>query len=104
MHHHAGRLVDNGQIVVFVDDVERNLLRKGAQTRRVGCSGDRDFFPALQPQRCAGRAPADQHLAFGDQLLNSGATHLRQLRDQILIKALARLVRGGSESDRKRKH
>src|SRR5882672_8536490 len=34
VHHHAGGLVDDGQIVVFVDNVEWNFLRESAQRRR----------------------------------------------------------------------
>jgi hypothetical protein len=31
VHHHACRLVDDRQIVVLINDVERNLFRDGAQ-------------------------------------------------------------------------
>ncbi len=26
VNHHAGRLVDHGEVVIFVDDIERNIL------------------------------------------------------------------------------
>ena len=34
MYHHAGRLIHNQQIVVFVDDIEGDLLRHNVATRR----------------------------------------------------------------------
>ncbi len=34
--HHSRRLVDDREVGVFIDDVERNVLRDGAQRRRQG--------------------------------------------------------------------
>src|SRR5882757_11113188 len=88
MHHHAGGFVDDGEIVVFIHDVERNLLRKGAQWRSLRRAADRNLFPAFQPQRRACSTSSNQHLALCDQLLNTRTTNIRQFRYQILVQPL----------------
>lgn len=104
VHHHARRLVDYRQIAVFVDNIERDLLRNGAQWRRLGRPGDGDPLAAAQPQRRFGGRVIDQHFPLLDQLLNARARDFRQLRRQVLVKPLARVVRGNSKSEGKVEH
>jgi len=40
MHHHARGLVDDGEVVVFIDDVERNFFGNSAQRSGVRRAGD----------------------------------------------------------------
>ena len=54
MNHHSGGLVDDGEVVVFVDDVERDIFGDGAQRgtrapepRTLMCSPPRSFREAL---------------------------------------------------------
>ena len=70
MHHHPGGLVNDREIVVFVNDIERNLLGNVA---REGAALSASGF-----LRCARRPAAsatvwrivlDQNLFFGDELL-----------------------------------
>ncbi len=77
MHHHARGLVDDRQVIVLVDDVERNFFWDGAQRWSVWRPGDRDLLVAiaLQSQRRLGRRPVHQHLACLNELLNPGAAH-----------------------------
>ena len=51
VHHHAGRLVDDGEVVVLVDDIERNIFGHGAQRRRRGIAEDGDGLAAFELQR-----------------------------------------------------
>ena len=46
MHHHARGLVDDGEVVVFIDDVERNFFGNSAQRSGVRRAGDRDLLIA----------------------------------------------------------
>ena len=50
VNHHSRGLVDHGEIVVFVDDVERNVFRDGAQRRRLRVAENRDLLAATQLQ------------------------------------------------------
>ena len=45
MHHHSCRLVDHGQVVILVNDVERNVFRHRPQWRQLTCSEDGDRSP-----------------------------------------------------------
>ena len=51
MHHHPGGLVDDGEVVVLEDDVERNVFGMGPQRRGVGVAEDGDLLSTLQRQR-----------------------------------------------------
>ena len=51
MHHHAGGLVDHGQVRVFIDHIERNLFRHGLERRGMRLAGDVDVLAAAQLER-----------------------------------------------------
>ena len=48
MHHHARRLVDDGQIAVLVNHIERNVFGHGPQRRRLHLADDFDVLAALE--------------------------------------------------------
>ena len=73
MHHHACGLVDDGEVVVFVNDVERNFFRHGAQRLSVRWPGDRNLLIAFQSQRGFRGGIVHQHFAFRDELLHARA-------------------------------
>ncbi len=95
--HHAGGLVDDGQVVVFVDDVEWNFFGDGAQRRALGCAEHGDALVAAQLQRRLGGFVIDQYFLLGDQLLHPGPAHI-QMRCQKLVEALAGVVRFDGEA------
>ena len=66
MNHHAGRLVDDRQIVVLVDHVERNLFGERTQRLRIERPEKGYVLVAAQTQRRLGRAVCDQYLPVGD--------------------------------------
>ena len=88
MHHQPGRLVDDQQVLVFVDDIQCNVL---GQPFALG------FLLGLQRQQRTGmyRVARTQHGAIHGQtpLLDPGAqARTRVLREQLrgdLVKALA---------------
>ena len=99
VHHHAGRLIDDGEVVVFVDDVERNIFGHGAQRRRRGVAHDGDGFAAFELERCFRWLAIDQRLLFLQQQLYAGATGVGDLRDEVLVEALASSVSGNGDGD-----
>ena len=71
MHHEPGRLVDDDEVVVLVDDGERDRL--ALRLRRRGRRHDeRDARPAcsLRPGS-SDRRPVDRHLAVADERLQA---------------------------------
>jgi hypothetical protein len=93
--HHPGGLVDDGEVIVFVADVERNFFGDGAERRTCGRTEDGDVLAAAELQRCFGGCVVDQDLLFRDELLDAGAANIVYLSDEELIEALACGV-GGS--------
>ena len=92
VHHHSRRFVDDCQIVVFVDDVECNLLGYGAQWRQNNLSGDCNLFISTQTIRSFLDSIIHQHLALRNKLLHASATGVFDLRGQKLVEAFAGIV------------
>jgi hypothetical protein len=93
--HHPGGLVNDGQVVVFVADVERNLFGDGAERRTCGRTEDSDVLAAAEFKGCLGGCVVDQDLLFGDELLDAGAADVVKMSDKKLIETAAGVV-GGS--------
>ena len=66
--HHARRLVDDDQILVLVDDRERQILGRGRRLDRLG-NLDRDLLSGLDRLVRLRRVSCDQHGALLDQPL-----------------------------------
>src|SRR5581483_7331588 len=67
MHHHAGRLVDDRDVGVLVEDGERKFLRRRFRRRR-GRKVDRYSLAGGDAQRGpAGRAAVERHAPLLDQ-------------------------------------
>jgi len=64
--HHACSFVDDGEVVVFIDNVQRNVLRHCPQWRLPYLSQHSDAFSAMQTKRGLGGNVVDQHLLFRD--------------------------------------
>ena len=73
MNHHAGRLVDDGEVVVFVDDVEWNLFGDGAQRSTLGRTQDGNAFVAPKLERRFGGSTVQENLFIADQFLHAGS-------------------------------
>ena len=73
MHHHAGRLVDHDQMLVLIEDGQRNVLsnRPGLNWRRLP---DDRFIPWTQLGAGLGGFAVDQHAALIDQTLDLRAS------------------------------
>jgi len=109
--HHAGGLVDDGEIVVFENDVEGDFFGDGAQGKRVGRSGDGDLFFAIafQTERGLGMRAVDQNFSTLDELLDAGAAdfcliEFGELEGQVLVEALSGRFGRGSERDGEVRH
>ncbi len=88
MDGHAGRLVDHDQLVVLVEDHERDVLGRG-----LGRLGRRnlqviDAGRGLGGGAC-GRDAVARHAPGGDQALDSRAGEVRRGGRQGLVEALA---------------
>jgi hypothetical protein len=95
--HHSGRLIDDGEVLIFVEDDERYVLGEGVERRRMRRAFDLDLFPALQFQLCLWRLTVDAYLTMFDQKLYARAADIRDCLRKILIKAETRSLRRGSK-------
>ena len=81
-----GRLVDRDDVLVFIDDVERNLL--GQQLilfdRR---DRDLDDLAGRDLECTAANLAIDQHVAIVDQTLEPGSAHVRDVRGNEFVEA-----------------
>src|SRR3984957_843810 len=106
MHHHARWLVNDGQIVVLVNDVESDVFGQRAQRWSMWRENHSDLFFAitLQSQRCFRSRIIHPYLALRDELLatrsgNLGVIHFRKLGGEILIEALSGGIRRRRQSE-----
>ncbi len=88
VHHHPCRLVDHGEVVVFVNDVQGNIFGDRVQRLRAGCSEDRDVLRPAQLQRRLGGLAIHLHAALLEHHLHARPAHPVQLRDQVLVQPL----------------
>ncbi len=89
VNHHSRRLVDYGQIVIFINDVERNLLGNSLERRALRLAQHADPLPAAQLQRGFCWRIVYQYLPFGNHFLNAGAADGIEARGEELIETLA---------------
>jgi hypothetical protein len=97
MNHHACRLVDDSEIFVFIDNVEGYVFGDGAQRRGLQGTRDIDAFVSTKFIRGFRELTVYRDFALGDQMLHTGTAHVRQLRHQELVKALARFFAGDQD-------
>jgi hypothetical protein len=92
VNHHAGGLVDDSEVGVFVEDVERDIFGDGSQWRPSCLGYDGYALPTSKFQGGSGRSLIHEHFLLGDELLDARAAHI-QTECQELIEALAGLFR-----------
>jgi len=86
--HHSGGLVDDGQIVVFKDDIERDIFGDGAERRALGHAEYGDTLAAAELQRGFGGNVVHENFLLGDERLDAGAADV-ETGGQELVEALA---------------
>ena len=86
MDDEAGRLVDRDQVFVLVEDRERDVLGLDGGLARLG-DVDRDLLARAHDVGPPGRASVDEHRAFGDELLDAGARHVRARQREKRVEA-----------------
>ncbi len=94
MHHHAGRLVDDQQVLVFVDDDQGQRLGTIGAAFGRGQQRHAQALAGAYPLRRAGDDDlVDTHLAATDQPLQIAARKLRSDQDERLVQPFAVLFR-----------
>ncbi len=97
VHGHAGGLVDDDQVGVLVEDVQRDILGLGLGGGGGGHTEQVEPRPGLG-RGIAERAAVQGQGALGHQGLQPSPRHLRQLGRQHLVQALAGVL--GQDRDR----
>ena len=85
MYSHSGWLVDDEQGFIFKDDIERQVLRLGAQFNRFG---DAQLDSVTGPHAIAGAhaGPVNGNVSIGDEILQTTAR-------QILVPCLQKNIK-----------
>ncbi len=90
--HHAAGLVEDGEVIVLVENGEGKILRLGF-SGFVGWDFDRDFLATGDFVAGLGGSPVDGGCAFLDESLEPGAGEIRQADAKEAVEALAGLFR-----------
>ena len=85
--HHAGGLVDDGEVLVFVEDVEGDVLGDGVERRGLRGAFDLDRFAAVELLFGLGGIAVDADLAGFDEKLDAGAADVGQSLGEVEIEA-----------------
>ncbi len=95
----SGGLVDDDDLFVLVDDVERYLFGRDLGGRRRG-QLDLDALAPFELERGLGRAPADEHVAVINHALQGRTAHALDARREEGVETRARLLRRHVEDER----
>ena len=91
VHHHPAGLVDHNEIRVFIDDVQRNLLRDQRNLLRLRQQhGDLD--PRLTASVLLNRSVPDSHRTFFDQALRRAPAQTRNSTREESVDSLSALL------------
>ena len=71
VHHHSCGFVDDREVVIFVDDFERNVFWHGTQGRTFSGAQYGNLLVPAKFQRGLGRVVVDQNFLFGNELLDA---------------------------------
>lgn len=93
---HAGRFVDDDEVVVFVEDFEGDCFRLGFEGTRGG-NLDGDAVAGTDFVAGFGWLVVDERMVVFDELLEKGARAFRHLRLQEPVEPLAAFVVGDGE-------
>jgi hypothetical protein len=92
MHYHPGGFVDHEKVVVFVEDVERDIFGGGQSVERRR-DLDLDGFPAVENEALLDGPTVELDFAIADQALEAGAAELRQRVGEIHVNPCRTLIR-----------
>jgi hypothetical protein len=87
VHHHPRRLVHDDDVIILIENVERNVLGLGRE-RGALQNFDFNFFASGHAMRGACRAIRDAHARFTNQFLNTRAAEIGKLRGEVDVEAL----------------
>jgi hypothetical protein len=93
MHDHALRLVDDDDILIFIQDIQRDILRPDFD-RRAFRNLQTDRIIAAQAEAAAHVFAVDLRIARFNQFLNAGTRKIRA-ETQIFVEALAGIFQHG---------
>ena len=85
--HHAGGLVDDGEVLVFVEDVEGDVFGDGVERRGLRGAFDLDGFAAVEFLLGLGGMAVDADLAGFDEELDAGAADVGEGLGEVLVEA-----------------
>jgi len=88
---HACGLVDGEDVVVFIQEVERDAFGLGLD-RGARLDFDGDTFAAVEAVRGFGRFAVEQDVGFIDEFLNAGAAEVGAMRSDDAVEALTGVV------------
>ena len=94
MDHHSGRFVHNHEIVIHVQQIERQILRQSLK-RRTRQNFDLNGFTGRDPVRNLGNPAAHANVAFADQFLDARAAKVRNTFGEKQIQPPSRVSRSG---------
>ncbi len=89
MHHHAGRLVDHGEVLILKDHVEWNVFGDGFEGRGMRLAGDGDLLAAAQLERGLNVRAVDEDVALFEEQLHARAANAFDGGGEEVIEALA---------------
>jgi hypothetical protein len=85
--HHAGRLVDDGEVLVFVEDFERDIFGDGVEGGGLRSAFDLDGFSAVEFLFGLGEVAVDANLASLDEELDAGSGDVGESVGEVLVEA-----------------
>jgi hypothetical protein len=92
MDHHAGGFIDDGEVLVFVEDFERDVFGDGVERGGLRSAFDLDGFAAVEFLFGLGGVAVDADLTGFDEELDTGAADVGEGLGEVLVEAE---VRGG---------
>jgi hypothetical protein len=85
--HHAGRLVDDGQVLVLMENVEGNVFSYSVERCWMWRALDLDRFAAVELLFGLCRVSVDAHLAGFDEELHAGPADVGESLSEVLVEA-----------------
>lgn len=98
MDHHSSGFVDDGQVVVFIENLKRNIFGDSPQWWPGGRADYGDLLATAKLQGCPRRLVVHQNLLFGDKLLHARAAYI-ELSRQKLIQPFAGVLSRDRDKD-----
>jgi len=77
VHHHPSGLVDDGEVGVFIDHIERNFFGDSADRWPFDLAENLDSFPAAEMERGLRGLAVNEDFFLRDELLDAGAAGFR---------------------------